>query len=678
MKFSVLIASSACVAAVSPIQKVVQMLSDLEVRVIKEGEATQKTFEEFSEWCEDRSRELGFEIKTATAQVEELTATIVDSTSRAAALTEEIEDLGGSIAQNEADLSAATEIRNKEKVDFQAEEKELTETISALERAIGILEKEMAKGGASMMQLKSASSLQAAFAVMVKGFDLSNADGNRLGAFVQQLSDDGDADEEPGAPDAATYESKSGSIVETLEGLLEKAESQLDTLRSSENTKKNNFDMLRQSLTDEVKFGNKEKDDATKSLAKSGETKASAQGDLAVTSKDLSGDKQDLAQTHQDCMSKAEEFEEQTKQRGEELKALAMAKKAVVESMSGAAAAESFLQTVSDSSLQAQMASRFGLANFEAVRYLRDLARKTNAPELAQLASRVSTVFRLEQSNGSKDPFSKVKVLITDMIAKLEKDSAEAADQKAWCDKELAESRAKKELTDGELEGLSTKIDSASSHSAKLKEEVATLQRELAHLAQAQSEADAIRMEEKNLYEKNKPEIDQGLQGIKLALKILNDYFSKNSESGSSGAGSGIIGMLEVVESDLTKSLAELQASEDMSERTHDKLSQQNYITKTMKGGDVKYKTKEYTGLDKKSTELTADRRGLQAEYDAVVEYLESVTKKCTYKVESYSERAGRRQAEVAGLKEALQILENEVALVQTSFKLRGGVRRHL
>jgi len=282
------------------------------------------------------------------------------------------------------------------------------------------------------------------------------------------------------------------------------------------------------------------------------------------------------------------------------------------------------------------------------------------------------------QSNGSKDPFSKVKVLITDMIAKLEKDSAEAADQKAWCDKELAESRAKKELTDGELEGLSTKIDSASSHSAKLKEEVATLQRELAHLAQAQSEADAIRMEEKNLYEKNKPEIDQGLQGIKLALKILNDYFSKNSESGSSGAGSGIIGMLEVVESDLTKSLAELQASEDMSERTHDKLSQQNYITKTMKGGDVKYKTKEYTGLDKKSTELTADRRGLQAEYDAVVEYLESVTKKCTYKVESYSERAGRRQAEVAGLKEALQILENEVALVQTSFKLRGGVRRHL
>merc|ERR1719223_2497928 len=90
-------------------------------------------------------------------------------------------------------------------------------------------------------------------------------------------------------------------------------------------------------------------------------------------------------------------------------------------------------------------------------------------------------------------------------------------------------------------------------------------------------------MEEKNLYEKNKPELDAGLKGIKLALKILNDYFSKNAESSSSGSGSGIIGMLEVVESDLTKSLAELQASEDLSERTHDKLSQQNYITKTMK-----------------------------------------------------------------------------------------------
>lgn len=658
---------------VSPIEKVVQMLGDLEAKVIKEGEAVQKTYEEFAEWCEDRSRELGFEIKTASAQVDELKATILDSTSKAEALTEKIEDLGGSIATNEADLKAATGIRTKEKVDFQAEEKELTETISALERAIGILEKELAKGGASMMQLKGAANLETAFNIMVKGFSLSSADGSRLSAFVQQQSDDSDADDEMGAPAAEVYESKSGSIVDTLEGILEKAEAQLDTLRKAETNKQNNFNMLKQSLEDEMKFGNKEKEEATKSLSKTGEVKAVAQGDLSTTSKDLAEDQSDLGSTHQDCMTKAETFESETKERGEELKALAMAKKAVLDSMKGAAA--SFFQT--DSDARARLASQFGLANFEAVRFMRDLARKANSPELAQLASRMATVYRLEQNSGSRDPFAKVKGLITDMLAKLEKEAAAAADQKQWCDKELAESKAKKELSGSELESLTTKIESASSHSAKLKEEVATLQQELAGLAQAQAGADSIRAEEKAVYETTKPEIDAGLKGVKLALKILNDYFAKNAESSSGGAGSGIIGMLEVVESDLTKSLAELQASEDMAERGHDKLTQENYISKKMKEGDVKYKTKEFTGLDKSLTELTADRRGVQAEFDAVLEYLESVTKKCTYKVETYAEKVGRRQAEVEGLKQALDILENEVALVQTSFHLRG-VRKHL
>jgi len=641
--------------------------------VIKEGEAVQKTYEEFAEWCEDRSRELGFEIKTASAQVEELKATILDSDSQAQALTEKIEDLGSSIATNSADLKAATGIRTKEKVDFQGEEKTLTETISALERAIGILEKELAKGGASMMQLKGAASLETAFNIMVKGFALSSADGTRLSAFVQQQSDDSDADDEMGAPAAAVYESKSGSIVDTLEGILEKAEAQLDTLRKTETNKQNNFNMLKQSLEDEMKFGNEEKETATKSLSKTGEVKAVAQGDLSTTSKDLSEDQSDLASTHQDCMTKAETFESETKERGEELKALAMAKKAVLDSMKGAAA--SFLQT--DSDARARLASQFGLANFEAVRFMRDLARKSNSPELAQLASRMATVYRLEQNSGSRDPFAKVKGLITDMLAKLEKEAAAAADQKQWCDKELAESKAKKELSGSELESLTTKIESASSHSAKLKEEVSTLQQELAGLAQAQASADSIRAEEKAVYETTKPEIDAGLKGVKLALKILNDYFAKSGESSSAGAGSGIIGMLEVVESDLTKSLAELQASEDMSERGHDKLTQENYISKKMKEGDVKYKTKEFTALDKSLTELTADRRGVQAEFDAVLEYLESVTKKCTYKVETYAEKVARRKAEVEGLKQALDILENEVALVQTSFHLRG-VRKHL
>merc|ERR1719453_2451463 len=106
--------SPASASAVSPVEKVIQMLSELEAKVIGEGKDAQKTYDEYSEFCEDKSRQLGFEIKTGKANVAELTATIEEETSASAALESKIEDLSSDILTDEADLAAATKIRNKE------------------------------------------------------------------------------------------------------------------------------------------------------------------------------------------------------------------------------------------------------------------------------------------------------------------------------------------------------------------------------------------------------------------------------------------------------------------------------------------------------------------------------------------------------------------------------------
>jgi len=65
---------------------------------------------------------------------------------------------------------------------------------------------------------------------------------------------------------------------------------------------------------------------------------------------------------------------------------------------------------------------------------IKDMARKQNAPALAQLASRMSSVIRLSHGD---DVFAKIKGMVTDMIAKLEQEAAEAADLKEWCDRRL-------------------------------------------------------------------------------------------------------------------------------------------------------------------------------------------------------------------------------------------------
>merc|ERR1719379_23670 len=178
---------------------------------------------------------------------------------------------------------------------------------------------------------------------------------------------------------------------------------------------------------------------------------------------------------------------------------------------------------------------------------------------------------------------------------------------------------------------------------------------------------DSIRAEEKALFDKNSAEMKEGLQGVKLALKILREFYGKGE--GAQGAGSNIIGLIEVIESDFEKLLSEMTADEESAAAQYDKTSKENEVTRVTKEQDVKYKTKEFTGLDKTITELSSDLAGVEEELSAVLEYLEKIKEACTAKPETYEERKARREQEIAGLKAALEILEGEAVLFQTSSK---------
>merc|ERR1719326_1330127 len=104
-------------------------------------------------------------------------------------------------------------------------------------------------------------------------------------------------------------------------------------------------------------------------------------------------------------------------------------------------------------------------------------------------------------------------------------------------------------------------------------------------------------------------------------------------------------------------------------------MTKENEISKVMKEQDVKYKTKEATDLDKAVAEATADREGVQTELDAVLEYWEKLKEQCIAKVEPYEERKRRREAEIAGLKEALSILEGVALLERDVYHRRAGLR---
>lgn len=628
----------------TPIQKVMTMLADLEAKVSAESASAKKEYEALVEGYDDKSKRLGFEIKTGKAEVKELNAAIAKGASTIAALNSKVDELAATISSSQADLDKATALRAKEAADYAAGVKESDDIISTISRAIAILEKEM-KGGASMMQLKSVDSVAQALAVMVQASSLSSADAAKLTALVQNSQDSQQGDEEgqPGAPAGAVYVSQSGGIVSTLEDLLAKAQEQLSSAQKAETAAIYNFEMLAQSLSDEIKYAKEDMASAKKDIAAAAESKAIAEGDLSVTTKDLEEDIKTLAATKAAWTTAAEDYEVSSASRAEELKALAEALKVLKEMTSGAGTITYGLNQVSLLQIQrTRLSTGADLANFEAVHFVRDLARKQNAPELTQLAMRMASVMHMGNRQG-EDPFAKVKGLIMDMIERLSKEADADASKKAYCDKETAETKAAIEDSTATIEKLTTKIDAASAKSSKLKEEVAALEKALAAIAKDQADMDATRQEEHGTFVKAKAEMEAGIEGVKAALKLLKEYYAQGQATAATGAGEGIIELLEVVESDFTKGLSEMVATEDSAAATYDSLTKENEIDTATKNKDVEYKTKESAGLDKEIAELTSDKAGVQSELDAKNEYLAKLDPMCVAKAETYAAKTEKR-----------------------------------
>jgi len=681
-------ASVASATQTDPLAKVLQLIDDLTAKVNSDAETADKVYHEFFEWCDDASTNAQFEIKTAVKQQGKLEAKIGELDSVASVSGTKIEELAASISKAEKELKGATATRKKEEKDFAADEKELMDVVDTLARAVGVLEKEM-NAGASLAQLDHSSlpALLQSMGAIVDAAGFASNDKAKLLALVQNQDASDDDDEDTGAPAPDAYKSKSGGIVDTIEDMKDKAEAQLSDARKAEMKTKHNYEMLKQGLDDTIAADKKDLAEQKSNLAAAQEDKGTAEGELEVCKKDLKTAQDALATSQSDCMTSAADHEATIVARKEELEVIAKSKKILEETAGGAAEKSySFLQV----SASSRMEVRVSTTRKQVVRLVKQLAKEHHSAALAQLASRIAATMKYSGS-AKDDVFGKVKGMIQDMIGKLEKEASEEADEKAFCDEELAKTEAKKGELDDDLADLNTRIEQASAKTAELKEETKELQSELAVLAKTQAEMDAIRNEESTQYLATKKDLEAGLDGVGKALDVLRDYYESKEDDGdaaaliqdtqgdimaqpappekfkkSGGAGSGIIGILEVVQSDFAKNLATVETEESDAGQQYEQVTKENKLIKQQKDNDVKYKTKEFKGLDKTLTDLASDKDTVTTELDAVNQYFGNLKDRCIAKPEPYEERKARRDAEIKGLKQASEILESETAFTQS------------
>merc|ERR1719421_658697 len=286
-------------------------------------------------------------------------------------------------------------------------------------------------------------------------------------------------------------------------------------------------------------------------------------------------------------------------------------------------------------------------------------------------------------SMAASDPFVKIRGLIEDMIEKLLKEAQEEATQKAFCDEEMGKSKKSQSEKMATIDKLTTRADGASATIAELTEAVKTLEAEIAEIDKAQAEATEVRTKENADNTAAIKDFRQSADAVVAAIGVLKSFYeggaliqtsskshtvSKRPEFGGakSDTGSSIISVLEVAESDFTTLLAETETEEDAAADAYAKSTEENKVSKATKEADAKAKASEMKSLEVSLSHHKEDHASTSSELDAVLAYIDKLKPQCEEKAMSYEERKAARDAEISGLKEALEILSGSAVFLQS------------
>merc|ERR1712224_252989 len=160
-------------SAVTPVQKVIQLLNGMVEKGKKEKHEEQVQFAAYKQFCDDTTVEKQRAIKEANEMIEMLQADIQKYEADAARLAKEIAQHDEDISTWEGDFKAATKVREIENADYLATHKDYTESIDALDEGIATLKKQahdVKQAAASLMQISASNIIPAESKKVIDAF----------------------------------------------------------------------------------------------------------------------------------------------------------------------------------------------------------------------------------------------------------------------------------------------------------------------------------------------------------------------------------------------------------------------------------------------------------------------------------------------------------------------------
>merc|ERR1719207_91474 len=265
--------------------------------------------------------------------------------------------------------------------------------------------------------------------------------------------------------------------------------------------------------------------------------------------------------------------------------------------------------------------------------------------------------------------------MIKELIVRLQEEAAAEAEKKGWCDEELASNEAtRKEKTEA-VEMLHAKLDELKADIAKMTEEITGLQKEIADLDKAVKEATEIRQQEKAKNTETIADAKEALDAVAQAMAVLKDFYAKAGEAtamvqqpeifdspykGNQAGAGGVIGMLEVIQSDFSRLEADTTAAEEAAQKEYDEFMADSEADKAAKTKEMEDKTVKKQDKEQALEIAKNDLAGTKEELQAALEYYDKLKPSCIEVGVSYEERVAKRKEEIESLQMALKILNGE------------------
>jgi len=704
----ILLATLALVAVaeqdkMKPVEKVIGLIEKLQEETEQEGVAEATGYDKFACFCKAQADVKLKNIANAEAEITKLKAKIKKLASEITQLDTTVADSNKDIKKLEKECEEEAKIRSDDHHEFTIKKNDIVQAIDGTEGAIEQME---ASKAASFLQMKPiASKVSAVLSVAIEK-DAFTPKNQREADMVTALMS---LDQDPAqAKMDAAMGSKfhSNEIIESLMSILKDFKIQKQKIDTAEADQKHTFDMAQASRMNQLQSFKNMVSRTEEIIASKEEDKNKCEKGKQTTETDKEADETFLEELVKECEKTAEAFDQRSKARSNEMSALSEAltilkgkvaetygankklnllstAKSSADEVSKLANAEghwvwvedpSLLQVVADAEVQGVDA-----ATQKVIKYLTRKAKGLSSAVLSTLLLK-----------SRADHFVKVRTMIKDLIAKLEADAEAEQDQKGWCDEEMEKATSKRDENIGAMEGDIASITKTTATIDELTREIAKLEVEIADLYKALNEATALRKAEKATNEKTVADATAGLNAVKAAIKVLEDFygtfiqikasykppkgdadgntvgdlapdtgFENKDYEGNQDAATGILGLMAVIESDFEGTIDATKDEEKTAAKEFDTF-------KSDSEGDIDEKKSlvetKSTELKEAKADLVDYKDDLKNHGDLKKEALDELAKlkpACVGTGMDYAERVARREQEIESLKNAYLIFDD-------------------